>query len=69
MDHRVDLGDIAGFKIIPGKGLDDARFLRRDDVKAVYRVVTALRQVSDKIGTHEPVDSGDEDFHGKLCKS
>lgn len=63
MDHRVDLGDIAGFKIIPGEGLCDARLLRRDDVKAVYRVVPALRQVSDKIGTHEPVDSGDEDFH------
>lgn len=63
MDHRVDLGDIAGFKIIPGKGLCDARLLRRDDVKAVYRVVPALRQVSDKVGTHEPVDSGDEDGH------
>ncbi len=63
MDHRVDLGDIAGFKIIPGKGLCDARLLRRDYVKAVYRVVPALRQVSDKIGTHEPVDSGDEDGH------
>lgn len=63
MDHRVDLGDIAGFKIIPGEGLCDARLLRRDDVKAVYGVVLVLRQVSDKIRTHEPVDSGDEDFH------
>lgn len=63
MDYRVDLRDLASFKIVPGKGLDDARFLGSDDVKAVYRVVLVLRQVSDKVGTHKPVDSGDEDGH------
>lgn len=63
MDYRVDLGNIASIQVVPGEGLCDARLLRRDDVKAVYRVVPALRQVSDKIGTHEPVDSGDEDGH------
>lgn len=63
VDHRVDLRDLASFKIVPGKGLDDARFLGSDDVKTVYRVVLVLRQVSDKVGTHEPVDSGDEDGH------
>lgn len=69
MDHRVDLGDIAGFKIIPGEGLRDARLLRCHDVETVYGVVRVLREVSDKVGTHEAVDSGDEDFHRKLCKS
>lgn len=63
MDHRVDLRHFARVQIVPGEGLRDARLLRRDDVKAVYRVVPALRQVSDKVGTHEPVDSGDEDGH------
>lgn len=63
VDHRADLRDIASFKIVPGESLCDARFLRSDDVKAVYRVVLVLRQVSDKVGTHEPVDSGDEDGH------
>lgn len=63
VDHRVDLGNIASIQVVPGIGLGDTRFLGRDDVKAVYRVVPALRQVSDKVGTHEPVDSGDEDFH------
>lgn len=63
MDHRVDLGNIASIQVVPGIGLDDARLLRRDYVKAVYRVVLVLRQVSDKVGTHKPVDSGDEDGH------
>lgn len=63
MDYRVDLGNIASIQVVPGIGLGDTRFLGSNDVKAVYRVDLVLRQVSDKVGTHEPVDSGDEDFH------
>lgn len=69
MDHRVDLGNIASIQVVPGIGLGDTRFLGSNDVKAVYRVDLVLRQVSDKVGTHEPVDSGDENFHEKLCES
>ena len=69
MDYRVDLGNIASIQVVPGIGLGDTRFLGSNDVKAVYRVDLVLRQVSDKVGTHEPVDSGDENFHEKLCES
>lgn len=69
MDHRVDLRHFARVQIVPGEGLCDARLLRCHDVETVYGVVLVLREVSDKVGTHEPVDSGDEDGHGKLCES
>lgn len=66
MDYRVDLGNIASIQVVPGIGLGDTRFLGSNDVKAVYRVDLVLRQVSDKVRTHEPVDSGYEDGHGKI---
>lgn len=69
MDHRVDLRHFARVQIVPGEGPRDARLLRCHDVETIYGVVLVLREVSDKVGTHEAVDSGDEDFHGKLCES
>ena len=66
VDHRVDLRHFAGIEVIPGEGLRDARLLRCHDVETVYGVVLVLREVSDKVGTHEAVDSGDEDGHGRL---